>query len=151
MPSLTNPDLPPLFITQNVDSLSPRALEELRDDISSKEMKLAQERLYEIHGSLSRTVCTQCKHINTTYDPLLAPSDTLSAKEISAGSEVPPSQLPRCGGPDRKNSNRYGQCGGLLRPAVVWFGEYPEKQGEIAAALPRTELLIVVGTSSTVT
>jgi hypothetical protein len=28
----------------------------------------------------------------------------------------------RCGGDEWSGSNRFGRCGGLLRPDVVWFG-----------------------------
>lgn len=59
-------------------------------------------------------------------------------------------QLPRCGGPSWNGSNRYGRCGGLLRPSVVWFGEIPEGLGNIGRYLNWTDMLVVVGTSALV-
>jgi len=149
LPSLLDPHQPPLFITQNFDSLSPRALEALTNQLSSEEMKVARERLIEMHGSAFRTTCLQCKHVNLTYDTPLAPalnnlSDNFEEKVI------PVHELPRCGGPNWNGSNRFGRCGGLLRPGVVWFGEMPEGMGEIAKVLNWTDVLIVVGTSSLV-
>ncbi|KII84790.1 hypothetical protein PLICRDRAFT_94934 [Plicaturopsis crispa FD-325 SS-3] len=150
MPSLTSTE-PPLFITQNFDSLSPRALNDLADQLTSDEMKTVQNRLIEMHGSAFRTVCTQCKHVNFTYDSPLSPAlaDT-SEVSFETPRDIPIDQLPRCGGPEWKGSNRYAKCGGLLRPAVVWFGEVPEGLGEISKELNWTDLLIVVGTSSLV-
>lgn len=58
--------------------------------------------------------------------------------EVSSPPKIPP--LPRC------------ECGGLLRPGVVWFGEpLPEREFEIARneAL-RSDVMIVAGTSALV-
>ncbi|MBC7114459.1 MAG: NAD-dependent deacylase [Archaeoglobi archaeon] len=58
--------------------------------------------------------------------------------EISSPPEIPP--LPRC------------ECGSLLRPGVVWFGEpLPERELEMAEkeAL-RSDVMIVAGTSALV-
>ncbi|UZJ55072.1 hypothetical protein CBS101457_004392 [Exobasidium rhododendri] len=49
--------------------------------------------------------------------------------------------LPRC--PDKN-------CGGLLRPGVVWFGESIPTLPTIQALVERCDLLLVLGTSSTV-
>jgi len=148
LPSLSDPDQPPLFITQNFDSLSPRALEALADQLSSEEIKVAQEQLIEMHGSAFRTICLQCKHVNFTYDTPLAPAlEGISADSVEE-KVIPINELPKCGGQNWNGSNRYGRCGGLLRPGVVWFGEVPDGLGEIAKVLNWTEVLIVVGTSS---
>ena len=64
--------------------------------------------------------------------------------------DIPITELPRCGGEEWAGTNRYGRCGGLLRPEVTWFGEVPEHMGEIARRLNWCDLLLVVGTSSTV-
>jgi len=147
LPSLLDP---PLFITQNFDSLSPRALEVLTNQLSSEEMKAARERLIEMHGSAFRTICLQCKHVNFTYDTPLAPALNNISADNCEERVIPVHELPRCGGPNWNGSNRFGKCGGLLRPGVVWFGEMPEGMGEIAKALNWTDVLIVVGTSSLV-
>jgi NAD-dependent deacetylase len=41
-------------------------------------------------------------------------------------------------------------CGALLRPHIVWFGEMPMFMGEIDAAVRACTLFLVVGTSGTV-
>jgi NAD-dependent deacetylase sirtuin 5 len=103
-----------------------------------------------MHGSAFRTTCLQCKHVNFTYDTPLSPAlenvsaDNFEEKVMSID------ELPRCGGQNWNGSNRFGRCGGLLRPGVVWFGEVPEGMGEIAKVLNWTDVLIVVGTSSVV-
>lgn len=149
LPSLKS-EKPPLFVTQNFDGLSLRALEDLSDTLSPAEMNIARERLIEMHGSAFKTICLQCKHVNFTYDRPLSPALANVTRENAGELDIPVDQLPRCGGPNWKGSNRYGRCGGLLRPAVVWFGEVPDGLGEIARELNWTELLIVVGTSSLV-
>lgn len=145
MPCL-EPDLPPLFVTQNFDTLSPRALKALSDQMTTQEMQIAENRLIEMHGSAARTICTQCKHINTSFDSPLSPALVSPTPDIP----IPIDQLPRCGGASWNGSNRYGRCGGLLRPAVTTFGEIPDGMGEIARELNWTDVLIVVGTSSLV-
>lgn len=42
------------------------------------------------------------------------------------------------------------QCDGLLRPNVVWFGETPKHLNTIYPLLEKTDLMLVIGTSSTV-
>ncbi|KAH9833780.1 sirtuin [Rhodofomes roseus] len=149
LPSLTDPTKPPLLITQNFDGLSPLALS---PHLTPASQKLASSRLVETHGSILKTVCLQCKHTKHTRETPLCPAFAgLTEAEVEAGGRtIPVEELPRCGGTEWDGSNRYGRCGGLLRPAVVWFGEVPEGMGEIAMELNWTDLLIVVGTSSLV-
>lgn len=135
---LKEPHLPPLFITQNFDGLSSRALESLEGQLSKEDLELAKERLVEMHGNVFRQTCLQCKHTSVS-----------TARHL-AGGEVTADALPRCGGPGWNGSNRYGRCGGALRPAVVWWGEIPEGMGDIARYLNWTDMLIVVGTSALV-
>ncbi|KAG2005704.1 sirtuin 5 [Coprinopsis cinerea AmutBmut pab1-1] len=156
LPGLKDPDSPPLFITQNMDSLSPRTLDEFKDKISSGEMEKAKERLVEMHGNIFRQKCLQCKHVSTSTDSHLAPGRypndanspaTARLEGTNPSATVSKDDLPRCGGPSWNGSNRYGRCGGPLRPSVVWFGEIPEGLGDIARHLSWTDMLIVVGTS----
>lgn len=140
-PSLEPQWSPPLLITQNIDSLSLRALSTAPRDESST----TESSILEMHGSIFATRCTSCRHSQRTYAPSLA-----SALNNTEASDIPISDLPRCGGEDWAGGNRYGNCGGLLRPDVVWFGEVPNHMGEIARRLNWCDLLLVVGTSSTV-
>jgi len=78
--------------------------------------------LVEVHGSLWQTRCTRCGR---------------EEEDRRGALPVPPS----C-----------GECGGLTRPAVVWFGE-PLAAGDLAraaAAVRAADLLLVLGTSAVV-
>jgi NAD-dependent deacetylase len=80
----------------------------------------------ELHGSLFRVRCTLCPYAGAHDEPVDA-----SARET----------LPRC--PD---------CGALLRPGVVWFGEPLEAPvlGAAMRAAERADVCLVVGTSALV-
>lgn len=140
-------DKPPLLITQNFDGLSFSALDALASRMGPADLKLARERIIEMHGSINRTVCLQCRHVRHSLDAALSPALSGITESNMGESVIPVEQLPRCGGPQWNGSNRFGRCGGLLRPAIVWFGEVPEGMGEIAKELNWTDLLIIVGTS----
>lgn len=135
----------PLHVTQNLDELSLRALQTLCKDGTAA----ATARLIQMHGSLFRTRCLSCKHVRHSYD--LSLSSALSeSSDQDNHIDIPVERLPRCGGDSWSGSNRYGRCGGLLRPDVVWFGEVPPLMGEIARHITACDLLIIVGTSALV-
>lgn len=94
------------LITQNVDGLHSAA---------------GSAHPLEMHGSLLRCFCTQCR---SGY-PLA---------EIDLETD-----LPAC--PD---------CGASLRPDVVWFGEIPYFLEEIANLVENCDLFLMVGTSGVV-
>lgn len=78
----------------------------------------------ELHGSIWRVRCVRCGSI------------------FSLGfGNVPEDELPRC-----------EECGGFLRPDVVWFGEYlPMEELEKANELfSEVDVILVVGTSGIV-
>ena len=139
---VTPSSAPPLHITQNVDDLSLRVLETLPSAMKAA----SKELLMEMHGSIFTTRCQSCQHTQRTYATPLASA----LEEASEGDVIPLEKLPRCGGDEWAGSNRYSKCGGLLRPDVVWFGEMPPLMGDIARKLNGCDLLLVVGTSSTV-
>ncbi len=97
-------------ITQNVDCLHQKA--------GSKEV-------YEIHGTMSRSYCTNCHHefdINYIFDNTSA--------------------IPRC---------PYCRNVGMVRPDVTMYGEnLPEAYEAAIAAIECSDLMIVAGTSLTV-
>ena len=78
--------------------------------------------ILELHGNIWKVRCTGCGKITENHD-------------------LPIDILPRC-----KN------CGGLLRPHIVWFGEMLSTDiiNEANAALERCDILLVVGTSGVV-
>ncbi len=98
--------------------------------------RAGSRKMVKIHGSLMETRCVRCEQVETLAAPV-------SRADIDQG------DLPHC------------QCGGLLRPNVVWFGEYlnPEHLDRIYAffdRIPRastrdsSNLLLVIGTSGAV-
>lgn len=102
------------LVTQNVDGLSRRALDQVTNTLTSK--KLLEEvtpdaqSIIEMHGRVLDTFCTQCGHRETNRNsPICA---ALGGTEVNVEMQeqepdIPLSDLPRC--------TRSG-CGGLLRP-----------------------------------
>lgn len=95
------------LITQNVDGLHRLA---------------GNQRVFELHGNITRTRCTQC------------------GRNEARGLE-PLDDLPRC-----------RECHGLLRPDIVWFYEaLPEDVWDQAAnATAACDVFLVIGTSAVV-
>ncbi|KAJ3557890.1 hypothetical protein NM688_g1225 [Phlebia brevispora] len=137
----------PVHVTQNIDELGLRVLGMLPEAFKSEEQA---SNVIQMHGSIFSTRCTSCRHVH--YSLTRSPSAKLEniVNENASLIDVPEDSLPRCGGDEWQGSNRYGKCGGLLRPDVVWFGEIPPLMGEIARRMNWCDLLIVVGTSFTV-
>jgi len=80
------------------------------------------QNLSEIHGNIWKVRCTQCHNITLNDD-------------------VPLPFPPSC-----------ANCGGLLRPHIVWFGESlaTEDLEQSYAALQRCDILLIIGTSGIV-
>lgn len=112
--------------TQNVDGLHTRAAEEVPEGAPGEHSRPHAPPILELHGSLFRTRCSSCGEEVPHWSAIDATSlDT----------------LPRC-----------KSCGGLLRPAVVWFGEMlPHRVLEEAFDLAdRASAALVIGTSALV-
>jgi NAD-dependent deacetylase len=79
-------------------------------------------KLSEIHGNIWMVRCTACAAVTENH-------------------QVPLPLLPHC-----------GQCGGLLRPHIVWFGEslHEENLARCANQLQACDVLLVIGTSGVV-
>lgn len=102
------------LITQNIDGLSRRALDQLTDTLNSKkifeEVTPEPQSIIEMHGRLFATICERCGHREANRDsPICA---ALKGTEViverqEPEPDIPLSDLPRCTQPD---------CGGLLRP-----------------------------------
>jgi len=111
--------------TQNVDGLHAAAA---RAAAASSELSVDLDRALplELHGCLFRTRCTGCG----ARRPHAEPIDTTSRNS-----------LPRC-----------EECGSLLRPDVVWFGEALDDAvlSEAVEAAEAASLCLVVGTSAVV-
>ena len=84
--------------------------------------KAGSQNVLEIHGNIWKVQCTKCQCLSRNF-------------------EVPIQILPTC-----------HQCGGLLRPKVVWFGETLPAKELVAAQFAATHcsLMFIIGTSGLV-
>lgn len=105
-------------------------LQLITQNVDDLHERAGSEVLTHLHGSLFDYRCARCG------EPVQVPDPDPS---ILAG-DGEPEQPPR------------HDCGGLVRPAVVWFGELlPEGAMESAsAAVDAADLLLVIGTSGVV-
>ena len=110
------------LVSQNVDDLHERAAREVAGGVEVAR-RAAPVRL---HGSLFHDHCTRC---------------TYGAEARSAADATSIAALPHC-----------PECGGLLRPDVVWFGEMLPSQAVEAAftAAGAAEACLVIGTTGAV-
>ncbi|KAK5869483.1 hypothetical protein PBY51_024193 [Eleginops maclovinus] len=117
-------------ITQNIDELHRHA---------------GSKNILELHGNLFKTRCMSCSHEATNYhSPICAALKGKGAPDPDTeDAQIPVQQLPRC---EQKG------CHGLLRPAVVWFGETLDSDilSRAEEVLDSCDLCLVVGTSSVV-
>ncbi|CAG8503632.1 7933_t:CDS:2, partial [Paraglomus occultum] len=111
------------LITQNIDGLS-----------------AGVQNLIEMHGMLFKNRCTICGDVRENRDSPIVPALAGTENE-EAEREIALEDLPKC-----------GECGGLLRPHVVWFEESLETSvlARIQQELLRCDLLMIVGTSGLV-
>jgi len=117
-------------ITQNVD--------ELHTSAGTKD-------LVELHGSLFKTRCIDCGEVKVNrQSPICEALRGRGAPEVGVeAGRIEEADLPRCDN---------GECGGLLRPHVVWFGEGLDERvlRDAHQELDECDLCLVVGTSSVV-
>lgn len=117
-------------ITQNIDELHQKA---------------GAEGVLELHGTLFKTRCTACKNVEENRNSPIVPA--LEGKGApdpdTKAAEIPEKDLPRCAQPN---------CGALLRPHVVWFGEGLDRYvlNAVDLALGKCDMCLLVGTSSVV-
>lgn len=91
-------------------------------NIDNLHRRAGSNNIYELHGNIERNYCIKCK---TVYN-----------------GELPfEGKIPKC-----------TKCGGLIRPDVVWFGEYlPQDQFSASDLAAREcDVFFVVGTSAVV-
>lgn len=94
----------------------------ITQNIDDLHRKAGSKNLIEMHGNIWIVRCTRCQ-------------------EVTRNEEVPLPELPSC-----------PECGGLLRPQVVWFGEQldPDILERAFAATRSCDTMLVVGTSAVV-
>jgi NAD-dependent deacetylase sirtuin 5 len=136
------------LITQNVDGLSPRALEQVLSlktaEGSIPESDVDQAKIIEMHGRLFDVTCTSqsCGHTEFNMDSPICEALAGTEDSVEEGAmdpNIPVSALPRC-----------SKCKNLVRPGVVWFGEAIQHEQVIDNLVDEADLCLVVGTSSTV-
>lgn len=96
------------FVTQNVDGLSRRAQQDVEAESSSGPTRPTQP-FYEMHGDLLSTICSTCRRreaVNLDAGIWAPLKRSLGLPDLPL---VPLEELPHC-----------HECGGLLRPGVVW-------------------------------
>jgi NAD-dependent deacetylase len=110
------------LVSQNVDDLHERAARGVAGDAESAR----RAEPVRLHGSLFHDHCTRCQH---------------RAEARHAVDATSLATLPHC-----------PECGGLLRPDVVWFGEMlPARAVEAAfAAAGDADACLVIGTTGAV-
>ncbi len=121
-------------ITQNVDGLHVRA---------------GSRRVVDLHGSMDRVCCLNCGQSYARDDIAIRMTadnpwiDTPGAVELAPDGDVHVSDLAGFVVPD------CSVCGGILKPEIVFFGEYvPTEKFHEAKALVRTaDALVVAGSS----
>jgi NAD-dependent SIR2 family protein deacetylase len=125
------------IVTQNVDGLHLRA---------------GSRRVVEIHGSMDRAVCLTCGQVFSRAD--LA---TVLDRENPWIDEPGTVQLQPDGDVEITDVERFRVpdctvCGGVLKPDVVFFGEFvpAEKFREAVSIVAEADALLVVGSSLTV-
>lgn len=94
----------------------------ITQNVDGLHARAGTEHLSEIHGNIWKVRCTECQRVTVNHD-------------------VPLSFPPSC-----------TDCGGLLRPHIVWFGESlaPADLEHSYAALQRCDILLIIGTSGVV-
>ncbi len=95
----------------------------ITQNVDGLHKRAGSTKIVEIHGNLWRVLCTACGKKSYLFDVPLK--------------EIPP----RC-----------QECGGILRPDVVWFGESlnPHLLDECYRSLENCDVLLVCGTSGVV-
>jgi NAD-dependent deacetylase len=94
----------------------------ITQNIDDLHRRAGSKNLVELHGNIWMVRCTRCHVVNRNE-------------------EVPLPELPAC-----------KECGGLLRPHVVWFGEQldPAILDKAVAAIRSCGTMLVIGTSALV-
>jgi NAD-dependent deacetylase len=94
----------------------------ITQNIDDLHHRAGSKNLVELHGNIWMVRCTRCHVVNRNE-------------------EVPLPELPTC-----------KECGGLLRPHVVWFGEQldPAILDKAVAAIRSCDTMLVIGTSALV-
>jgi len=94
----------------------------ITQNVDGLHLLAGSKNLLEIHGNLWKVRCTECRRITIDHSSDMG-------------------RLPKC-----------QECGGLLRPHVVWFGEALDRNLLLQAieASRNCQIMLIIGTSSVV-
>jgi NAD-dependent deacetylase len=94
----------------------------ITQNVDGLHLKAGSRNVLEIHGNLWKVRCTKCREVSLDMSPDMGP-------------------MPKC-----------RECGGLLRPHVVWFGESLDSALLTRAieAARSSQVMLVIGTSAVV-
>jgi len=94
----------------------------ITQNVDGLHLKAGSKNLLEIHGNLWKVRCTQCRKVSLDMSPNMGP-------------------MPKC-----------QECGGPLRPHVVWFGESLDSEllNRAIQASRSCQVMLVIGTSAVV-
>jgi NAD-dependent deacetylase len=129
-----------LLVTQNVDDLHLRA--------ESEGQRLSQEKIVQIHGDIFETRCSRCEFAFSGRGGSSEPPgsgvvgvDNGRSRSIAPTSTDEHEAIPQC-----------PECGELMRPGVVWFGEQLDLQKiervENYLAQATCDVVIIAGTTA---
>lgn len=129
-----------LLVTQNVDDLHLRA--------ESEGQRLSRDKIVQIHGDIFETRCSCCDLVfparGGSPEPRASQSNSRRLRSI-APTSVHNSE-------DEHDLVKCPECGELMRPGVVWFGEQldPRKIEHVENYLARAscDAVIVAGTTA---
>ncbi|MCB9475643.1 MAG: NAD-dependent deacylase [Deltaproteobacteria bacterium] len=119
-----------------------------REKVLSVEPNGAHRALVDIEARVS-----ECTHITQNVDGLSQRAGARRLIELHGNLFATicfDCRRPRTDLPEIVPHPSYCECGGLMRPGVVWFGESVPAFETALAALPGTDLFLVVGTSALV-
>ena len=123
--------------TQNVDGL---------------DLKAGCREVYELHGSFTKVECVDCGRVSSRAEL----DERLTQANPDYPLDLDPSHVAILAVADREaaeacdfNTVPCGACGGLLKPAVVFFGQMlpAEVMSRAYAAAARSDVVLVVGSS----
>jgi len=102
-------------------------IEILTQNVDDLQERAGSKRVTHLHGEITKTRCLNCNSISIIDEAFLK----------DPGSSF----IPKC-----------SDCGGVLRPKVVWFGESLDQNTLVSSyqRLKVTDLLIIAGTSAVV-
>ena len=124
-----------LLVTQNVDGLHQRA---------------GSRDVIELHGNIGRVICLRCgaPQARETVQLALKEQNPAFFDVVAETAPDGDADLEHCG-LDEFSVPQCGNCGGMLKPDVVFFGEgIPRTRVDAAlAALEEADAMLVVGSS----